>query len=179
MRSRGILATLIFGAAAGAGWPAFVLLAGPALGAATALHLYLLGLAVAYVAVLTPPGGRRAQGLLAALALAAAVAVLAPGIASVAAGAALVIAVGRSVIAGPGPGLRSFTLEALLAALGLLLARWLAGPDPVSVGLAIWSYFLVQSVFFCVRPARTHGDAEIDPFDRAARRAEELLADEP
>ena len=178
MRSAGILSTLIFGAAVGAAWPAVSLLVGPLLGASGALGLYLLAVAVAYVTALAPRGARRVRGALAGLALAFTVGVLAPNLASVVAGAALVVAVCRGVVVWPGPRVRTLTLEILLGSLGLLLARWLAGGDSISVGLAIWGYFVVQSAFFCVRAPATPGIPEMDPFDLAVRRAEQLLAEE-
>ena len=41
-------------------------------------------------------------------------------------------------------------LEALLLFGGLALARQLIGPSMLSLVLAVWGFFLVQSVFFLV-----------------------------
>ena len=49
MKARGTLFTLLFGAAAGAAWPAFALLTGPLLGVPGALGVYLLAVAVALI----------------------------------------------------------------------------------------------------------------------------------
>jgi hypothetical protein len=76
--------------------------------------------------------------------------------------------------------LRAILTEVALALGGLLFARLLLGPSALAAMLAIWGYFLVQSLFFLIPGARPgRGDDPVpDPFERAHARALALL-DEP
>lgn len=170
--------TLAFAAAAAAGWPAFLLVAGSVLGARTALSLYLVGVTVLYVAGLAP---RRAQGICAGAAAAAfalAFLVFAPSPAFAALGAALGLGIGRSGLLYQARPARALASEVALLGGGLLLARFLgAGRGTLDVALAIWAFGLVQSLFFLlggVSPRRDEAGS-IDPFEVARRRLEELL----
>ena len=76
---------------------------------------------------------------------------------------------------------RRFAVEAGLIGSGLALASYLFHGAPVSEASALWGFFLVQSAFFLIGDAAapTRGDSgeplEIDPFERACRRAHALL----
>jgi len=178
MRWHGFARTLAFAAAAAAGWPAFLLLAGPTLGARTALSIYLVGVTALYLAGLAP---RRAQGICAgaaAAALGVAFLVFAPSPAFVALGAALGLGIGRSGLLYQSRPARALASEAALLGGGLLLARFLGGGrGALDVALAIWGFGLVQSLFFLLGGVCRRRDeaGSIDPFEVARRRLEELL----
>ena len=76
---------------------------------------------------------------------------------------------------------RRFAIEASLIGSGLALASYLFHGAPVSEASALWGFFLVQSAFFLIggAAAATRRDSseppEIDPFERACRRARALL----
>ena len=111
--------SLLFAALAAGAFPVFALLANPVLGRGTALSLYLLGIAVVYVAGLAP---RRSRGLVAAgiaSALGVGVLLLAPSIGTIAAGAALVVGVCRSGVLYRSRRARALGAETLLLAGGL------------------------------------------------------------
>jgi len=167
---RGIVLAALLAAA----WLPWAVLAGPVLGVRSALPLYLAGATAAYVATLTPRRGRRAAAALLIFVAAGAVALLAPSTAVLAVGLALVIAIGRSLLH-PAPPARLIVRETLLLVSGLLFARLLAGPSLVPIALALWGFFLVQSLFFLGggRAARDH--TEGDAFAEAHRRALSLL----
>ena len=63
--------------------------------------------------------------------------------------------------------------------LGLLVARTVAAPDALAIALALWSFFLIQSLYFLVADVapRPHLPPQVDPFDLAQARAEALLGD--
>lgn len=185
MRARtrpGFARSLAFAAAAGLAAVPWLLLAAPVVGRAWSVALLALGCAVAHV-VWVAPNPRRAlvaggtTALLAALVALAALP-LPPGAALTAAvlAAAVLVAVGRSVLLVRRPAARALALEAALLAGGLLAARFLAGPSPLDLGLAVWGFFLVQALYGLVGggvPRRE--DAAGDPFERARRRALALM----
>ena len=76
---------------------------------------------------------------------------------------------------------RRFAIEAGLIGSGLALASYLFHGALVPEASALWGFFLVQSAFFLIggAAAPTRGDSseppEIDPFERACRRARALL----
>ena len=72
---------------------------------------------------------------------------------------------------------RAIAVEVALVGGGLLCARFLAGSSLVSVALAVWGFWLVQSVFVLVGGVRVRERAtpQKDPFDAAHERACALL----
>jgi len=168
--------TLLFGALAALGVPAVGLLAAPVLGFGTAICLYVLGLAATYLAWIAG-GARRALGAAALAGLGSLVLlVLAPGPFLLAVGAALLVAVVRSGFLYRGPQPRLLLLEGVLLLAGLAVAEALAAPGVLGIALAIWGYFLVQSLYFLLaRPARRAVRPAGDPFERARERLERLL----
>jgi hypothetical protein len=140
------------------------------------LRAYLVGCAVLYAAGLAarPRAALRAAAAGAGLGL---LLLLLPlGLPGTALGAAAIVAVLRSGLLYRARPLRAAASEALLLAGGLLLAAFLtdARPFGIPLGLGVWGYFLVQSVFFLiggVTPRRAEGP--LDPFERARA---ELLA---
>lgn len=179
MRWNGFARSLLFAAVVAGAFPVFALVVNPVLGRTTALSLYLVGIAVLYVAGLAP---RRSRGVVAAgiaSALGALVLLLAPSVGTIAVGAALVVGVCRSGVLYRSRRARALVFETLLLAGGLGLARFLAGPDTLQVAFAIWGFFLVQSFFFLLGGVgeRSHGagTAGLDPFEVARARAVELM----
>jgi hypothetical protein len=91
--------------------------------------------------------------------------------------AAGILALTRSGLACPGRGARVWATEAVLGTLGLGFAATLAGSNLLWLGLAIWTFYLVQSVFFLIGGARAGAEheEEADPFDVAHARAVSLI----
>ena len=177
MRWNGFGRSLLFAALAAGAFPVFALFANPILGRASALSLYLLGIATLYVAGLAP---RRSRGIVAAgiaSALGAGVLLLAPSVGTIAAGAALIVGVSRSGVLYRSRRARALVAETCLLAGGLGLARFLAGPDTLQVAFAIWGFFLVQSFFFLLGGVaeRSEQSAGLDPFEVARARALTLM----
>jgi len=177
MRWNGFGRSLLFAALAAAAFPIFELVASPVLGRAAALSLYLLGVAALYAAGLAPRPSRALTAGAIASALGGCVFLLAPGAATVAAGAALTIGVCRSGVLYRSRRARALLTETCLLAGGLGLSRFLAGPEPLEIALAIWGFFLVQSFFFLIGGVaeRTAPPAALDPFELARARALALL----
>lgn len=83
----------------------------------------------------------------------------------------------RSGIAFPGGMFRKGGAEAVLCMGGALLVGWHLPLTPLRWALGIWLFFLVQSLYFLFLNAefeKSHSTGE-DPFERARRRAEEIL----
>jgi hypothetical protein len=177
MKWNGFGSSLGFALGAAAGWPVFALVAGPRIGASAALSLYLVGVAAVYAFGLTAD---RVRGLGAAAltgAIAAAFAAIARDPAVVALGAAIGIGLARSALLHRRSTGRAIAVEVTLLGIGLLLARFLASPGLLGIALALWGFFLVQSIFFAIGGAseRRPDTGAMDPFERAKRRAMEVL----
>jgi hypothetical protein len=84
----------------------------------------------------------------------------------------------RSGICFKSTPLRSLTAElATVLGGGMLVAFWWPN-SIVSWALAVWIFFLVQSVYFFIIPIKQHNreiSQDIDPFERARREAERVL----
>jgi hypothetical protein len=177
MRWNGFTRSLLFAAVAAAVFPIFALVADPVLGRASALSLYLVAVAAVYAAGLAPRRSRAVVAAGIASALGAGVLLLAPGIATVAAGAAAMVGVCRSGVLYRSRRARALVIETCLLAGGLGLARFLAGPDTAQMAFAIWGFFLVQSFFFLAGgiAERAETTAGLDPFEVARARAIALM----
>jgi hypothetical protein len=180
MRSNGFARSLLFALVAAAGVVPWMLVVRPILGSYAALALYLVGTMAAYLGGLAPDLQRRIGAALAATLAGLAVAVLARSVAEVALGLGTILAVGRSAFLYRAPAARAVVVEVLLVGGGLLFARFLAGHSAAALVFAIWSFFLVQSLYFLVGGVRVRTGRERgrDPFEEAHRRALALLARE-
>ena len=169
--------TLLFGAVAAAATLPWVEIVAPGLGLETALGSYaVLNVAIYLAGLAATP--RQGFG-------AAAFAVLLGGLAFQVASspreqllvAALILGLLRSGLlyrAGFG---RALLLEAVLLCGGLVVAARLFSGTTASLALAVWGFFLVQSVFFLVSGVTQQRDGAegLDPFDDARAHAVAIL----
>jgi hypothetical protein len=176
LRSDSFGGTVLFGALTALAWPAWALTAS-ALGLGTGLSGYLVCVSAAYAAGLAATSARAAGGALWTLGFGTLVVLLARGPADVAIGTALAVGICRSGLLETRRPARALLLETALLGAGLAAARFLAGPGLLGVSLALWGFFLVQSLGFLVggREARTDTPGGVDPFDYARGRALEIL----
>jgi hypothetical protein len=180
MKADGFGRSLAFAAIAGIAWPAVALVAGPTLGTRAALALYLVASAAVYAGCLATSRVRAIGAALVAALIGAAFAVAGLDLAAVALGAAVGLGVARSGVVFRTNAARALAVEALLLGGGLALARFLASPTLLGAALAIWGFGLVQSAFFAIGGMRERSVASdgLDRFERARRRAAELLGDD-
>jgi hypothetical protein len=169
--------SLLFAALAALGFVPFALAFAPIGGAAGALGAYALLAAVAYASGLPATARQRVGVGLGAAAAAALVWLIAPTPREAAFAAAALVAVVRSGILRRGGSLRAWAAEAFCALGSLGLARALLGPAPLDGALAVWGFFLAQSLFFLFgglgHPATSPRSG--DPFDVARARALAIL----
>jgi len=179
-RPGGFGRTLVFGALAAVALPATLVLGAPLFGVAATLRGFVVAIAVAYVLVLARDVTGRVAAVAAAAALAGILLLLPLGLAATAVGAAGLVALCRSGLLHRGGVLRALAVEGGLAAAALAVAGLLAGRGAVSLALAVWGFFVVQSAFFLVgRGEAGRADAAPDPFEQARARLLRLLGDAP
>jgi hypothetical protein len=169
--------SLVFGAAAAAGFVPFAILAAPSLGRGGALVAYAVLCAAVYLAGI---GAGRRQGVTAGLLVAgggAAAALLAPDPHDALLTTAMLFGLCRSGLLYRSRFARALLLEAVLVGAGIGVAGQLLAGSTFSAVLAIWAFFLVQSVFFLVGGVepRREERGELDPFEAARARVVELL----
>jgi hypothetical protein len=173
-RWNGFGRAVVFAAGAAAAVFAAEVLLAPVLGARATLRGFALASAAVYLAGLGPSWRRGSAAAVAAAVTGVGVLTLPLSVSHTAVAAAGVIALGRSGILYRSRPLRALALEALLATGGLALASTLAGGGAASLALAVWGFFLVQSVFFLIGGIEARPDpGPADPFERARA---ELLA---
>ena len=169
--------SILFAAAAGAGSLVATTILGPILGVSSVVSGYAVATATLFAIGIAPGrAGAVAAGALASV-LGALLLLLPIGVHATVAGAAAIVAVCRSGLLYRSRPLRAILLEAALLVAGLGLAQLAMGRGVASLALATWGYFLVQSLFFLVGgvASRPSPDADVDPFDRARSRLQELL----
>ena len=169
--------SLAFGLVAALASIPWAMVFAPFFGQLWALAGFCLAASVLYVGLIAPSWPRGAAASAAGTMVAGVVAVLASRPSEAILGAALILAVARSGFLYRGRPARAVVLEAALVLGGLLFARALAGPSLLSAGLAIWAFFLVQSLFFLAGGVREREAEEprVDPFERARERALALM----
>lgn len=166
---------LAFAAVAGLSAPVFALFAGPWVGypEAQCLHALLL---TAVAPAIYADSARRAlasvalSGGLAWLAL-----LIAPGALATSVAAPFIFGLARSGVASPRSLPRGLAIEVSLAVVGVALAAPLYGTGPVADALAVWCFFLVQSVHQAQGPARPATAVGHDPFVAARSAAERVM----
>lgn len=176
MRGGSVLGSLAFALVAALGSIPWILVGEPFVGRLWAAALYCLVTLVLYLFVIAPSVARGfAIAGLAAVA-AGVVGLLASWPAEAILGAVVILAVARSGFLYRRVPARALVSEVLLSLGGLLFARAVGGPTVLGIGLAIWSFFLVQSLYFLIggRSEVTEEPA-VDPFERARQQALVLM----
>jgi hypothetical protein len=171
----GMLRTLGFGAVSAVGALGFQFTLQPWLGS-LAVAAYALLCSCAFPVAVAPSLRAAALALALCVPLAVGAAVVTPDANSALLAAALIASLGRALSYRSKPA-RALFLEVILLAGGLVAVRLFGGRSPFGVALGIWSYCLVQSLYFAfLTPAARAGDVPAgDAFDLAHRRALALL----
>jgi hypothetical protein len=174
---RGAFAKSLWFAAVSAGaLPLWLLLARPILGADRAIGVYFVLAAAAYLATIAPVRRRALAAAASATAAGGVAALLIRAPSELVLVLGVLIAVARSGFLYHGAPVRSVAIEAIVAGGGLVFARFLFGPTAAALVLALWGFFLVQSLYFLLggRHAPTAA-RHPDPFQDAYGRALALL----
>jgi hypothetical protein len=169
--------SLVFGAIAALGSFVFLVAMRPFLGGALASSTYCVAVAVVYLVAMAPSWSRGIRIGLLAGALGVAILLFSSDAIVVVLGATVVLGLMRSgFLFRTKPG-RALLVELGLLGGGLLLANALAGAGSLGLAMAIWSFFLVQSVYFLLGGIgeRSESTPEIDPFEEACVRATRLM----
>lgn len=177
MRWNTFARSLLFAALAAGGALPWLLFARPVFGADRALVLYLVGVVAAYLGGLASEVPRRVAVFVVAALVGVGVAFVARTSTELVLGLGAVLAVGRSAFLFRAPAARAAVIEAVLVGGGLLFARFLAGHSPGALVLALWGFFLVQSLYFLVGGVRVRigSGRHPDAFEEAHARAMAVL----
>jgi hypothetical protein len=177
MRWNPFTRSLSFAALAACAVLPWMVAARPVCGTDRALAVYGIIVTAAYLGGLAREAGRGLIVSLTALAAGAALAAAARTTGELVLGLGVLLAVGRSGFLYRAPLPRAVVVETLLVGGGLLFSRLLAGHAPLSLVLALWGFFLVQSAYFLVggMRARQGSGPHPDPFEDAHARALALL----
>lgn len=86
----------------------------------------------------------------------------------------------RSGISFTGSLYRRLGIEVLLCAGGGTLVAFFVSDSPMSLALGIWMFFLIQAIYFILIGDKIIAEAgePVDPFEKARREVEEILASE-
>lgn len=142
---------------------------------APVLPLYLVGCLVLYSTLLAPtPRKAIRNGAVAAVA-AAGLLVSTSSVVGVAVGATALLTLVRSGLDANTRRPRVFFFEATLGFLALSAAAWVAWPGWIGQAAALWSYFLVQSLFFLL-PIVQEGGGSSESGDEFERARDHLMA---
>lgn len=175
MRFNSFGRTVLFGAAAAAGWIPWMLLAAPLMGTTAARAAYLIAVAAVYLAGVSATAPYRLIFAAATFVGAGLFAVVAGTTSSLVVVLAVIVGIGRSGFFYAAPLPQAVMRELILLFGGLFLARFVGGTAAIPTSGALWAFFLVQALFFLMPrregAARGRGDA----FDAAYRRALSLL----
>jgi hypothetical protein len=138
--------------------------------------VYALLCAGAFQLAVAPRLRAAALSLALVVPLALCAAVVSPDAATAVLCAALLAALGRATMYRAKPA-RALFIELVLLGAGFIAARLFGGTGPFGLALGLWSYCLVQSLFFLLLTpdARSAAAPTGDPFEAAHRRALGLL----
>lgn len=177
MRWNTFAGTLVFAAVAAAGLVPAVLALTPWPGAHTGLGLYLVAVAAVYLRGLVSGDTRRQAVCAATLAIGLIATACLRSVGDIAVVLAVVLAVVRSGAIFGARRTRALLVEAALVGGGLLFARSVGPGTPAGWALSLWSFLLVQSVYFLLArvPAPVAGRTQEDAFSAAYERALALL----
>jgi hypothetical protein len=175
--TRGAFAkSLVFAALAAAALPLWLLLARPILGADRAIGAYFILAAAAYLGTIAPARSRALAVAVIATALGGFAALILRAHGELLLVLGVLVAVARSGFLYRCAPARAVLIEAIVAGGGLLFARFLFGPSVAALVLAVWGFFLVQSVYFLLGGRYAPVLARHpDPFQDAYGRAIALL----
>lgn len=174
----GLLRTWGFGLAAALGVVAWQLALRWLVAPSYSFAVYALLCACAFPVAVAPSLRAAALSLALSLPLAMCAALVAPDAATLVLCAALIAALGRASLYRAGLA-RTLCVELALLGLGFAAARLFGGTGPFGLALGLWSYCLVQGLFFLLaapEPRAKAAAAAGDPFDAAHQRALGLLA---
>jgi len=183
MRLGSLFGNLLFAAIAGLATVAYSVIAPPVLGFkgfSTAWLWWCLFLTVSYLVAIAPNLGRGLRIGILAGAIGVGICLVAPGEGAALLGMTMILGLMRSGFLFPRRLARAVAVELGLAGFSGLLAGSLAGPSSLSLGIAVWGFFLVQSLFFVIggievwRPGVTE-----DAFEKARREAMRMMEDLP
>jgi len=180
MRMGTFAGSLVYGFVAALAAVPYLMVTRPLFGTSTALASFYVAAAVAYVGLIAPGWSRGVRiGLLAA-ALGLGIVLLAPNPTVALAGTLVLVGLMRSgfLFRWKGPA-RALVIELSVLGGGLALARVLDGEGALGLALAVWGFFLVQSVYFLIGGIGRRGGPvdEVDPFQHAYREANRLMDD--
>ncbi len=168
--------SLLFAVLAALGFPAARLIFDPMFGATLATQFYGVVAAALYALCIAPTLRRGIAGGGFVALLAAGLMLGGSRTSELALGLAVGVAVTRSALLYRARIASGVMIEVALGLASLALARWFAGPGVVAGSLALWGYFLVQSVYFLFAAAAPRRSEHAgDAFDEACGRLQTLL----
>ena len=179
MRMGTFSGSLVYGVVAALGAIPYLMVTRPIFGASTSLATCYMVAVVVYVIAIAPGWSRGIRiGALAA-ALGTGIVLLAPGPTVALAGALVLLGLMRSGFLFRAKPARALLIELAVLGGGLALAYGLAGAGPLSLALAIWGFFLVQSTYFLLGGVRQREEpkTKMDPFEQACQQASRLMDD--
>lgn len=179
MRMGTFSGSLAFGALAALGATAFLVATRPLLGGSVAWSVYCTAVAVVYLVAIAPDRSRGLRIGCLAGALGLVSLLVAPNSMVAVLGAVLLLGLMRSgFVFRAKPG-RALVVELGLLSGGLVLANALADTGSLGPALAMWGFFLVQSVYFLIGGIGTRSGPSpgIDPFQEALSKAIEIMDD--
>lgn len=154
-----------------------VLVGGPVIGAGPAISTAFAGLALAWLFAIAPTAAGGFKAALVSMPLLGGLLVVAPYPSTTALACTALIAVGRGVFLRPGPVARTVVVEGLVAVGAVGLASAFVPGGLTGLGLAVWGYFLVQSLPLLTAATRDEkATVEADAFAAAMNRAERILS---
>lgn len=136
-------------------------------------------LAVGYLVAIAPSPSRGLSIVTLAVVLGLAIGLLVPSTEAKVVSAAFLLGVLRSGFLYRSRPLRGLAIESVLLSAGFVLAAILDGYGPWNTALAVWGFFLIQSLYFLaggVEPRVETAD-DIDPFVKAREEALRLMED--
>jgi len=176
MRANSLWGALSFAAVTALGLVPFLLVVGPIMGSGRALSAYVLASVAAHILCIAPSWARGLRLALVSLGLLLPIAFLTGSLSGRLLAAALVLSVVRSGLLYRARPARAIVLEALLLVGGLFLARLVWGHGLMSMALALWCFYLVQSLYFIAGGVRERRQERgRDEFAEARDRALSLM----
>lgn len=171
-------ATMVFGLACGLLFVPGLTVLRPLMGGPLAFRLLIWLCLAGYALLLAGWGTARRSALLFPVGMAAVMALVAPTRSIFLLLSLATLAWIRGGIAFPGRPIRSAAVELFLTLGGAGLVRIFAPATALQWALAIWLFFVLQSLYFA-RGDIPGESAEADPFEKARREAERILSGMP